>query len=50
MPIVMISGHAEPADHQRAVGAGLRFVRKPITLAHFEATMAEVVEDAGAAR
>jgi hypothetical protein len=39
----------EPDDERRAVEAGLRFVRKPITFAQFEATMAEVVEQAGAA-
>jgi CheY-like chemotaxis protein len=48
-PIVMVSGHTAPADDQRAVEAGLRFVRKPITLAQFEAMMAEVVQHAGAA-
>jgi CheY-like chemotaxis protein len=48
-PIVMISGHAAPDDQRRAVDAGLRFVRKPITFAQFEATMAEVVEHPGAA-
>jgi CheY-like chemotaxis protein len=47
-PIVMISGYAEPNDQQRAVQAGLRFVRKPITFAQFEAMMAEVVEHAAA--
>jgi CheY-like chemotaxis protein len=47
-PIVMISGHAEPADQQRAVQAGLRFARKPITFAQFEAMMAEVVRHAAA--
>ena len=46
-PIVMISGVAEPDDQRRAVQAGLRFVRKPVTLAQFEATMAEVVKHAG---
>jgi two-component system, NarL family, capsular synthesis sensor histidine kinase RcsC len=49
-PIVMISGHAEPADRGRAIEAGLRFVRKPITLAQFEATMAEVSDHARSAR
>jgi CheY-like chemotaxis protein len=47
-PIVMISGHAEPADQLRAVQAGLRFARKPITFAQFEAMMAEVVRHAAA--
>ena len=49
-PIVMISGFAKPDDERRAVEAGLRFVRKPITFAQFEATMAEVVEHAQTAR
>jgi CheY-like chemotaxis protein len=49
-PIVMISAFAGPDDERRAVEAGLRFVRKPLTFAQFEATMAEVVEHAGAAR
>ena len=45
-PIVMISGYAEPKDQQRAAQAGLRFLPKPIALAQFEATMAEIVEHA----
>ena len=49
-PIVMLSGHAEPHDQQRAVQAGLRFLRKPVSFVEFEAAMAEVVEHAGAAR
>jgi two-component system capsular synthesis sensor histidine kinase RcsC len=49
-PIVMISGFAEPDEQRRAVQAGLRFVRKPVTFAQFEAAMAEVVEHAGQAR
>ena len=49
-PIVMISGFAKPDDERRAVEAGLRFVRKPVTFAQFEATLAEVVEYPGAAR
>jgi CheY-like chemotaxis protein len=49
-PIVMISGFAEPHDQRRAVQAGLRFVRKPVSFAQFEAGMAEIVEHAGAAR
>jgi CheY-like chemotaxis protein len=49
-PIVMISGFAKPGDKRRADEAGLRFVRKPITFAQFAATMAEVMEHAGAAR
>ena len=49
-PIVMLSGHAEPDDQQRAVQAGLRFLRKPVSFTQFEAAMAEVVEHAGAAR
>ena len=49
-PIVMISAFAGPDDERRAVEAGLHFVRKPLTFAQFEATMAEVVERAGAAR
>jgi CheY-like chemotaxis protein len=49
-PIVMISAFAGADDERRAVEAGLRFVRKPVTFARFEATMAEVVEHAGAGR
>ena len=49
-PIVMISGFAEPEDQRRAVQAGLRFLRKPVSFAQFEAAMAEVVEHAGAPR
>ena len=49
-PIVMISGHAEPDIQQRAVQAGLRFLRKPVSLAQFEAAIAEVLEPAAAAR
>jgi CheY-like chemotaxis protein len=48
-PIVMISdGQAEPADQQRAVEAGLRFVRQPITLAQFEATIAAIASHTAA--
>ena len=49
-PIVMISGFAKPDDERQAIEAGLRFVRKPIAFAQFKATMAEVVQHAGAAR
>jgi len=49
-PIVMMSGYAAPADQRRGGQAGLRFVRKPITFAQFEATIAEVVQHAGTAR
>ena len=49
-PIVMISGFAGPDDERRAAEAGVRFLRKPIAFAHFKATLAEVVEHAGAAR
>jgi two-component system capsular synthesis sensor histidine kinase RcsC len=49
-PIVMLSGHAEPDDQRRAVQAGLRFLRKPVSFRQFEAAMAEVAEHAGAAR
>jgi CheY-like chemotaxis protein len=49
-PIVMISGFAEPDDQRRAGQAGLRFLRKPVSFAQFEAAMAEVVEHAGAPR
>jgi CheY-like chemotaxis protein len=49
-PIVMISGFARPEDERRAVEAGLRFVRKPITFAQFAATMAAVAEHAETAR
>ena len=50
MPIVMISGQAEPDDQQRAIQAGLRFLRKPVSLAQFAAAIADVVEPAAAAR
>jgi two-component system capsular synthesis sensor histidine kinase RcsC len=49
-PVVMISGSANPRDERRAAQAGLRFLRKPVTFAQFEAAMAEVVEHAGAAQ
>jgi CheY-like chemotaxis protein len=49
-PIVMITGFAKPDDEQRAAEAGLRFVRKPLTFAQFEATMVEAVERADAPR
>ena len=49
-PIVMISAFAGPDDERRALETGLRFVRKPVTFAQFEATMADVVQHAGAAR
>ena len=49
-PIVMISGFAKPDDERQAAQAGLRFVRKPVTFAQFEATLAEVVAHAGQAR
>jgi CheY-like chemotaxis protein len=49
-PIVMISAFAGADDERRAVEAGLRFVRKPVTFAQFAAAMAEVVEHAGAGR
>jgi CheY-like chemotaxis protein len=48
-PVVMISGSANPRDERRAAQAGLRFLRKPVTFAQFEAAMTEVVEHAGAA-
>jgi CheY-like chemotaxis protein len=48
-PIVMISGFAKPDAKRRAVEAGLRFVRKPLAVAEFEATLA-AVEGALAAR
>lgn len=48
-PIVMISGSAEPDDELRAAQAGLRFLRKPITFAHFRAAVAELLEHAGPA-
>jgi two-component system capsular synthesis sensor histidine kinase RcsC len=47
-PIVMISAFAGPDDERRALETGLRFVRKPVTFAQFEATMADVVQHAGA--
>ena len=46
----MISGFAKPEDQRRAVEAGLHFVRKPVTFAQFEATMAAVAEHAASAR
>jgi CheY-like chemotaxis protein len=49
-PIVLISGSAEEPDERRAAQAGLRFLRKPVAFAQFKATLAEVVEPAGAAR
>jgi len=49
-PIVMISGHAEPDLQQRAVQAGLRFLRKPVSLAQFEAAIAEVLEPSAGPR
>ena len=49
-PIIMISGHSEPDVQRRAVQAGLRFLRKPVSLAQFEAAIAEVLEPAAAAR
>ena len=49
-PIVMISGSAEPLDERSTALAGLRFLRKPVAFAEFKATLAEVVEPAGAAR
>jgi CheY-like chemotaxis protein len=49
-PIVMISGCASPDDQRQAIESGLRFLCKPVTFAQFEATMAELVEHAGAAR
>jgi CheY-like chemotaxis protein len=45
-PIVMISGTAMPDEERRAVEAGLRVVRKPVTFAQFEAAMAEAAEPA----
>jgi hypothetical protein len=47
---MLISGYAELDDQRRAIQAGLRFVRKPITFAQFEATMAEIVEHAAAGK
>jgi CheY-like chemotaxis protein len=49
-PIVMISAFAGPDDERRALETGLRFVRKPVTFAQFEATMADIVQHAGAVR
>jgi two-component system phosphate regulon response regulator PhoB len=46
-PIVLISGSAQEADVRRAAEAGLRFLRKPVSFAHFKATLAAVVESAG---
>jgi hypothetical protein len=42
----MLSGHAAPDDQRRAIQAGLRFVPKPITFAKFQATIAEVAQQA----
>ncbi len=49
-PIVLISGSAEPPDQRHAAQAGLRFLRKPVAFAEFKATLAAVVEPAGAAQ
>ena len=49
-PVVLISGSAEQPDERRAAQAGLRFLRKPVSFAEFKATLAEVVEPAGAAQ
>jgi CheY-like chemotaxis protein len=49
-PIVLISGSAEQPDEQRAAQAGLRFLRKPVSFALFKATLAALVEPAGAAQ
>ena len=49
-PIVVLSGCAKPEDERGVLSAGLRFMRKPVTLAQFTATMAEVEERVGSAR
>ena len=49
-PVVLISGSAEQPDEQRAAQAGLRFLRKPVSFALFKATLAALVEPAGAAQ
>jgi CheY-like chemotaxis protein len=49
-PVVLISGSAEQPDERRAAQAGLLFLRKPISFAQFKATLAAVVEPAGAAQ
>jgi CheY-like chemotaxis protein len=48
-PIVLISGSAEEPDERRAAETGLRFLRKPVSFAQFEASLAAVVEPAGPA-
>ena len=49
-PVVLISGSAEQPDEARAEQAGLHFLRKPVSFAQFKATLAAVVEPAGAAQ
>jgi DNA-binding response OmpR family regulator len=49
-PIVIISGSGDHHAERRAALAGLRYLCKPVDFAQFEATMAEVVGQAGAAR
>jgi CheY-like chemotaxis protein len=49
-PVVLISGSAEQPDERRAAQAGLLFLRKPISFAQFKATLAAVLEPAGAAQ
>jgi len=49
-PIVMICAADEPHHERRAAQAGVRFLRKPISFAQFKATLAEVVQHAGAGR
>jgi DNA-binding response OmpR family regulator len=49
-PIVIISGSGDHHAERRAALAGLRYLRKPVAFAQFEATMAEVVGQVGAAR
>ena len=47
-PVVLISGSAEQPDETRAVEAGLRFLRKPVSFAQFKAMLEALVATAGA--
>jgi CheY-like chemotaxis protein len=47
-PVVLISGSAEQPDETRAVEAGLRFLRKPVSFAQFKAMLEALVAPAGA--
>ena len=47
-PVVLISGSAEQPDEMRAVEAGLRFLRKPVSFAQFKAMLEALVAPPGA--